>query len=144
MRSAPDQHHADVSGHARNPVRHARGDCRRPEVPGNFLEAVPPGADGYLLSGVVHDWDDELAVTILANCRASMARTGRVLVVECVVPAGDEGSFSPLLDLNMLVMNGGRERTQAEFHQLFAAAGLRVTRVIPTLSPLSIVEGALL
>jgi hypothetical protein len=72
-----------------------------------------------------------------------MAQTGRVLVVECVVPAGHESSFSTLLDLNMLVMNGGRERTQAEFHQLFAAAGLRMTRVIPTLSPLSIVEGAL-
>jgi hypothetical protein len=64
-------------------------------------------------------------------------------VVECVVPAGDEGSFSTLLDLNMLVMNGGRERTKAEFQQVFAAAGLRMTRVIPTLSPLSIVEGAL-
>jgi len=117
---------------------------RRSLVPGNFLEAVPPGADVYLLSGVVHDWDDERAVTILANCRASMARKGRVLVVECVVPAGDESSFSTLLDLNMLVMNGGRERTKAEFQQVFAAAGLRMTRVIPTLSPLSIVEGALL
>ena len=121
----------------------APGAERRTLVPGNFLQAVPPCADVYLLSGVVHDWDDERAATILANCRASMARTGRVLVVECVVPAGDEGSFSKLLDLNMLVMNGGRERTTAEFHQLFESAGLRMTRVIPTLSPLSIVEGVL-
>ena len=112
-------------------------------VPGNFLESVPPGADVYLLSGVVHDWDDERAGRILANCRASMARTGRVLVVECVVPEGDESSFSKLLDLNMLVMNGGRERTKAEFQELFDAAGLRLTRVIPTLSPLSVVEGVL-
>ena len=121
----------------------APGADRRSLVPGNFLESVPPGADVYLMSGVVHDWDDERAVTILANCRASMARTGRVLVVECVVPDGDESSFSTLLDLNMLVMNGGRERTKAEFQQLFDAAGLRMTRVLPTLSPLSIVEGAL-
>jgi O-methyltransferase/methyltransferase family protein len=121
----------------------APGADRRSLVPGNFLEAVPPGADAYLMSGVVHDWDDERAVRILANCRASMARTGRVLVVECVVPDGDENSFTKLLDLNMLVMNGGRERTKAEFQRLFAAAGLRMTRVIPTLSPLSIVEGAL-
>ena len=119
------------------------GGDRRSLVPGNFLEAVPPGADVYLMSGVVHDWDDERAVRILANCRASMARTGRVLVVECVVPDGDEKSFSTLLDLNMLVMNGGRERTRAEFQELFEAAGLRMTRVIPTLSPLSVVEGAL-
>ena len=121
----------------------APGADRRSLVPGNFLEAVPPGADVYLMSGVVHDWDDERAVRILANCRASMARAGRVLVVECVVPEGDESSFSKLLDLNMLVMNGGRERTQAEFQELFDAAGLRMTRVIPTLSPLSVVEGAL-
>jgi hypothetical protein len=121
----------------------APGADRRSLVPGNFLEAVPPGADVYLMSGVVHDWDDERAVRILLNCRASMARTGRVLVVECVVPDGDDRSFSTLLDLNMLVMNGGRERTRAEFQELFEAAGLRLTRVIPTLSPLSVVEGAL-
>jgi hypothetical protein len=121
----------------------APGAERRALVPGNFLEAVPPGADVYLVSGVVHDWDDERAARILANCRASMARTGRVLVVECVVPEGDESSFSKLLDLNMLVMNGGRERTTSEFQQLFDAAGLRMTRVIPTVSPLSVVEGAL-
>jgi hypothetical protein len=120
----------------------APGADRRSLVPGNFLEAVPPGADAYLMSGVVHDWDDERAVRILANCRASMARTGRVLVVECVVPDGDKSSFSKLLDLNMLVMNGGRERTEAEFQRLFVTAGLRMTRVISTLSPLSILEGA--
>ena len=120
----------------------APGADRRSLVAGNFLESVPPGADVYLMSGVVHDWDDERAVRILANCRASMARTGRVLVVECVVPDGDENSFSTLLDLNMLVMNGGRERTKAEFQALFDAAGLRMTKVIPTVCPLSVIEAA--
>ena len=119
------------------------GADRRALVSGNFLESVPPGADVYLMNGVVHDWDDERATRILANCRASMARTGRVLVVECVVPDGDERSFSTVLDLNMLVMNGGRERTKAEFQELFEVAGLRMTRVIPTVSPLSVVEGVL-
>jgi len=121
----------------------APGAAGRSLVPGNFLESVPPGADVYLMSGVIHDWDDERAVRILANYRASMARTGRVLVVECVVPDGGENSFSKLLDLNMLVMNGGRERTKGEFQELLEAAGLRMTRVIPTLSPLSVVEGVL-
>jgi hypothetical protein len=69
-----------------------------------------------------------------------MARQGRVLVIECVMPDGPDVSFSKLLDLNMLVMNGGKERTQTEFRELFDAAGLRMTRVIPTLSPLCVIE----
>ena len=71
-----------------------------------------------------------------------MAQHSRVLAIECVVPAGPDISFSKLLDLNMLVMNGGRERTKTELRELFDAAGLRMTRVIPTLSPLSVVEAA--
>jgi hypothetical protein len=110
-------------------------------VSGSFLEQVPPGAEIYLMSGVLHDWGDESAATILGNCRRAMAPSGRVLAVECVVPDGPEASFSKLLDLNMLVMNGGRERTTAEFRALFTAAGLRLTRIIPTLSPLSLIEG---
>jgi hypothetical protein len=109
---------------------------------GSFLGAVPPGADVYLMSGVIHDWDEDHATCVLRNCQVSMARHGRVLVVECVVPEGHDVSFSKLLDLNMLVMNGGRERTKTEFRELFDAAGLRMTRVIPTLSPLCIVEAA--
>ena len=109
---------------------------------GSFLEAVPPGADVYLMSGVIHDWDEDHATRILRNCQGSMARHGRVLVIECLVPEGHNASFSKLLDLNMLVMNGGRERTKTEFCELFDAAGLRMTRVIPTLSPLCIVEAA--
>ena len=111
-------------------------------VSGNFLEHVPPDGDAYLMSGVLHDWDEEHALRILKKCRHSMAPHGRVLVIECVMPGEDEVSFSKLLDLNMLVMNGGRERTEAEFRALFDAAGLRMTRVIPTVSPLSVIEGA--
>lgn len=110
-------------------------------VSGSFLEHVPPGAEIYLMSGVIHDWDDESTTRILSNCRRAMAPSGRVLIIECVVPDGNAASFSKLLDLNMLVMNGGRERTTAEFRALFTAAGLKLTRVIPTLSPLSLIEG---
>jgi hypothetical protein len=71
-----------------------------------------------------------------------MAPHSRVLVIECMVPDGPDVSFSKLLDLNMLVMNGGRERTETEFRELFDSAGLRMTRVVPTLSPLSVLEAA--
>ena len=109
--------------------------------PGNLLEAVPQGATAYLMSGVIHDWDDEHAVRILDNCRRAMAPNGKVLVVEMVLPSKDEPRFAALLDLNMLVMNGGRERTEEDFRALFDAAGLQVTRLVPTLAPQWVIEG---
>ena len=109
-------------------------------IPGNFLKSLPRGGDVYLLSGVIHDWDDEGAKRILKNCRNAMRRDGKVLVIECILPEGNEPSFSTLLDLNMMVMTGGRERTQREFNALFDSAGLKATRVIRTISPLSVIE----
>ncbi len=109
-------------------------------VPGSFLEFVPSGADTYLMSSVIHDWDDEHAITILENCRRSMRRHSRLVVLEFVVPDGEQASFSTLLDLNMLVMNGGCERTAKDFRELFEVAGLKMTRIIPTMSPLCVVE----
>ena len=109
-------------------------------VSGSFLETVPCGFDAYLLSSVIHDWDDECAIRILENCRRSMNQQSKVLLVEFVVPAGGQKSFSKLLDLNMLVMNGGRERTELEYRMLFDAAGLKMTRIIPTMSPLFVLE----
>ena len=109
-------------------------------VAGNLLEAVPSRAGGYLLSGVLHDWDDEDAVRILDNCRRAMAPAAKVLVVESVLAATAD-TFGPLLDLNMLVMTGGRERTEEDFRRLFKAAGLAVTQVIPTLGPQCVIEG---
>jgi hypothetical protein len=109
-------------------------------VSGSFLEFVPPGADIYLLSSVIHDWDDEQAIRILQNCRRSMRRQSKVLLIEFLMPAEERVSFSKLLDLNMLVMTGGRERTAAEYQRLFDAAGLRMATMIPTLSPLCVLE----
>jgi hypothetical protein len=128
---------------ARATTRLASHPCRRRCTlrPGNLLQEVPEGASGYLMSGVIHDWDDEHAARILQNCRRAMAPNGKVLVVEMVLPATDEPRFATMLDLNMMVMNGGRERTEEEFRRLFDAAGLRVTKLIPTLAPQWVIEG---
>lgn len=109
-------------------------------ISGNFLSSLPRGGDLYLLSGVIHDWDDERAERILQNCRNAMRLGGKVLVVECIMPDGDEPSFSKLLDLNMMVMTGGRERTEREFRGLFDNSGLKVTKIFSTLCPLRIIE----
>jgi O-methyltransferase domain/Dimerisation domain len=109
-------------------------------VAGNFFESVPEGAAAYLLCGVVHDWDDDRAVTVLRNCRKAMTGDSRVLIVDMIVPETNSASFSKLLDLNMMVMTGGRERTKAEFHALLDAADYRLTRIIPTMAPQSIME----
>jgi len=109
-------------------------------VTGDFFTSVPQGADAYLLCGVIHDWDDRRAITILRNCRRAMAEKGRVLIVDMVVPDTDAMSFSKLLDLNMLAMTGGRERTRAEFRAVLDAADYELTRIIPTMAPQSIIE----
>ena len=109
-------------------------------VIGDFFSSVPQAADAYLLCGVIHDWDEPRAVRILKNCRRAMAAKGRVLIVDMVVPDTDAMSFSKLLDLNMLAMTGGRERTNGEFHALLDAADYKLTRIIPTMAPQSIIE----
>jgi O-methyltransferase domain/Dimerisation domain len=109
-------------------------------VAGNFFDSVPEGADAYLLCGVIHDWDDGRAIKILRNCRQAMAEKGRVLLVDMVVPETDAMSFSKLLDLNMLAMTGGRERTKAEFRALLDAAGYKLTKIVPTMAPQSVIE----
>jgi SAM-dependent methyltransferase len=109
-------------------------------IAGDFFDSVPEGADAYLLSGVIHDWDDDRAITILRNCRRAMAENGRVLIVDMVVPKNGAKCFSKLLDLNMLVMTGGRERTEAEFRALLDASGYKLTKIISTMAPQSVIE----
>jgi O-methyltransferase domain/Dimerisation domain len=109
-------------------------------VAGDFFTSVPQGADAYLLCGVIHDWDNDRAATILRNCRKAMTKTSRVLLVDMIVSEAASGSFSKLLDLNMLVMNGGRERTIAEFRALLNAADYKITRIVPTMAPQSVIE----
>jgi hypothetical protein len=107
---------------------------------GSFFEAVPAGGDAYIMKYILHDWNDEQCVKILESCRVAMNEKGRVLVVDNVIPSGNGPSWGKLLDIQMLVI-GGRERTKKEFATIFAQAGLKMTRVLPTKCPLSIVEG---
>lgn len=107
---------------------------------GNFFEAVPKSGDVYIMKSILHDWNDEACVKILANCRDAMNEKGKVLVVDNVIAPGNDPGWGKLLDIQMLII-GGRERTRKEFATLFAAAGLKLTRVVPTKCPLSIVEG---
>lgn len=109
-------------------------------VGGDFFETAPAGCDAYLLKNVLHDWDDDAGVRILGRCAAHMARAARVLVLEQVLPPAGVPSFSKIADLEMLVATRGRERTDAEFAELFARAGLRLERCLPTLGPLQILE----
>jgi hypothetical protein len=108
---------------------------------GDFFESVPEGADAYVMKYIIHDWDDEKSIRILENCRKAMGAEGRVLVVDHVVAAGNRFDWGKLVDINMMVMLGSKERTKNEFRQLFARAGLRLKRVIRTASSLSILEG---
>jgi len=108
---------------------------------GDFFEHVPAGGDCYALKYVLHDWDDDSCVRILRNCRDAMAPGGRVLVIDSVLPDGDEPHAGKTMDVFMLVLLPGRERTAADFARLFAAAGLELTGITPTDGPLSVVEG---
>lgn len=108
---------------------------------GDFFDSVPHGGDVYILKDIVHDWPDDRAVAVLKNCRRAMREEARLLVIERVIPAGNEPSFAKLADVNMLVITGGLERTEAEYRTLLTASGFRLSRVVPTRSPSSIVEG---
>jgi SAM-dependent methyltransferase len=107
---------------------------------GNFFDALPGPADLCVLKHILHDWDDETAVRILANCRDVLSPEGRVLLCEMVIVPGPEGAPALVLDIEMLVGAGGRERTEGEFSELFAAAGLRLEQVIRTRTPVTLLE----
>jgi hypothetical protein len=109
-------------------------------IGGDFFDAVPAGGDAYLLCHVVHDWDEERCLTILRNVRDATADDGRLLVVEMVMPAGDEPHPAKMQDMMMLVMTGGMERTEEQYADLLGRAGFRLERVIPTRSPVSVLE----
>lgn len=110
-------------------------------VAGDFFESVPQGADAYFLKYVLHNWDDEQAIAILRNCSRAMNATGKLLVAEQVIPPGNEPFSGKLIDLHMLVTLGGCERTEAEYQKLFEAAGFSLSKIIPTRSNVSIIEG---
>ncbi len=106
---------------------------------GDFFEAVPPDADAYSLKWIIHDWPEDQGLQILRNTRAAIAPDGKLLLLECVLPEGDEPHFGKVLDVFLMPL-GGIERTEAEYADLLARAGFRLTRVVPTLSPMSVIE----
>ncbi len=108
---------------------------------GDFFESVPAGADAYMMKHIIHDWDDESSIKILQNIRSAMNEKGKVLIIEMVVPEGNEPHPSKALDMLMLVMEGGKERTKDEYGKLLDATGFKLTRIIPTKSPYSLIEG---
>lgn len=107
---------------------------------GSFFEAFPSGADAYLLSHIIHDWKEDQCLSILENCRSMVKPNGRLLLVEMVLPSGNEPHPGKMLDMMMLVASGGQERTEAEYRDLLGKAGFELNRVVPTSSPVSIVE----
>ncbi|QDV19991.1 Multifunctional cyclase-dehydratase-3-O-methyl transferase TcmN [Gimesia panareensis] len=109
-------------------------------VGGNFFESVPANADTWFMRHIIHDWDDEKSLTILKNCHAVMPEGSKLLIVESVIPAGNEPFAGKFLDLVMLMIPGGKERTADEYRSLFDQAGFELVRIIPTESELSIIE----
>ena len=109
---------------------------------GDFFQSLPPGADAYFMKHIIHDWDDERCVQILHNCHVAMPSHGTLLVCERVVPSGNAPSYSKVSDLLMLTMTpGGRERTEVEYRKLFESGGFKLTRLIPTESEHTVLEG---
>jgi hypothetical protein len=119
----------------------ARGVDERVTIePGDFFERVPAGGDAYLLSHILHDWNEDQCFTILGHCRKAIRPDGRLLIVETVLPPGDTPHQGKVQDMVMLVVPGGQERTEAEYASLLGKAGFRLSRVVPTESVVSVVE----
>jgi len=133
-----------VADRAREFVRSDGLADRCQVISGDFFGVLPRDGDAYILKSVIHDWDDGQSTAILRNVAQSMAVDGTVVVVEMVVPPQSGDAWSEVIaasDLNMLVNTGGHERSEMEYQRLFEAAGLELTRIIPTATPWSVVEG---
>jgi hypothetical protein len=107
----------------------------------DFFNSIPSGSDAYIMSNILHDWPDDQCRIILTNCKLAMKRESRLLIVEMIISPGNEPSVAKLLDLEMFVITGGRERTEAEFKDLFESSGLKLSRIIPTEESICIIEG---
>ncbi len=147
-----------VVEHARAALHAAVRQDRCALVGGDFFESVPVGGDVYLLRHILHDWDDDKAMRILKNCRRAMNpspyplprdrgegrvsedRPGKLLLVESVIQPGNEPSLGKFLDVAMLALTGGTERTEPEYRELLEASGFRLARVVPTSADIDVIE----
>ena len=128
-----------IEGARTGPLAPVMDRCKL--VAGDIFASVPAGADAYIMKHIIHDWPDEASLKILRGCRAGVNPGGKLLVVDQVIQPGNEFDAGKFLDLEMLIFPGGHERTESQFRELFAAAGWRITRIIPTPAGISIVEG---
>lgn len=133
-----DQPHV-VEG-ARTTLTEAGVADRCTTVGGSMFESVPAGADAYTMKSILHDWTDEECVQILRIVKAAMKRDAKLLVIENIVGAPNEDSFTKISDLNMLVLPGGRERTEDEWRALLHSAGFRISRTVPTAAGIAVIE----
>jgi len=115
-------------------------DKRCKVVECDFFNEIPAGSDAYLMSHILHDWNDEQCQKILNNCHRAMQPGSKLFIVETVIPPGNAFSVGKLLDLEVFVMGGGRERTQAEFERLLEACGFRLSQTVPTEESISLIE----
>ena len=134
-----DQPHVVAQSLLSEPNRGLMKRCRLEG--GDFFKSVPAGGDVYLLKWILQDWDDAAAIRILRTCRQAMSADSRLLIVEHLISLDDKISDATLMDLNMMVITGGRVRSQTEFAQLFKAAGLRLTSALATSTPLHVLVG---
>jgi SAM-dependent methyltransferase len=131
-----------VAGAAREALDSAglAGRCRCVEA--DMFESIPAGGDAVILANVIHNWDDDRAIQILSNCRRALRPGSKLLLVELLIAAPNQPHLADLADLDMLLLtDGGRERCESEYAALYEAAGFRLTRVVATESPWSVVEG---
>jgi ubiquinone/menaquinone biosynthesis C-methylase UbiE len=133
-----DMPHVAREARARIAARGLTSRCEARE--GNFFESVFPGGDAYMLSHIIHDWDDARCVQILDNCRRAMGPEGRLLLVEMLIPEGNDPHPGKIIDFIMLAITGGVERTTEEYASLLRRAGFRMTQVVPTQSAVSVIE----
>jgi hypothetical protein len=131
----------DVADGARRLLAEAGLTERASFVVGDFFQAVPRDGSAYVIKSVIHNWDDAAAQKILHNCRLAMPANARLIVMERVIPAAGTPSEAKLFDINMLVTVGGLERTEDEHRKLLQASGFELMRLVPTASPLSLIEG---
>ena len=119
-----------------------RMDDRCQTISGDFFETIPAGADAYYMQHIIHDWDEEPALKILGNCRRALEgqKNGKLLIVDSVVPETPDPHFSKLLDIEMMLMPGGRERTRKEWDVLMEKAGFEITRIVPMKASESVIE----
>ena len=126
---------------AKDYIRNEGFESRCKAVKCDIFNKIPVGSDAYLVSHILHDWEDEKCLTILGNLYKAMKSGTKLLVVESLIPSGNEFSIAKLLDIEVFVMGGGRERTENEFQDLFESAGFDLSKVMPTDGSVSIIEG---